>query len=453
MGSPIRGGTVTGALLAAAVTMVGALPGSARAQVFSPTRSLTTTAAGYQEPQVSALGSDVHVAWVDAATGAGDVYYRRGTSGGATFGPALNLSEGGSTPELEANNVRVLAYGDRVYLTWVEGGLRFRSSRDRGATFGPVLEVTGWPEVGLRLAAGGDNVYMSWFRSFEDEVGQVFFVRGPRGGEVFADVEPVNDNRNYGEVELAAQGEHVYVVWNDGGSNDDSDLFFRRSTDGGITFEPTVRLTDSDANAYAQQLAVVGNSVYVVWNECAWASCEVRLRKSTDAGVTFGPEVTVGQTPSRAFDPRMVVRDSRVFVSWSGQSLDRYESDIYLALSVDGGATFGSPVNVSASEADSREARLVPEGAGVRLVWTEGFFGVRDVYTRATRGFGLTLGPPENLSRTEGNSSDASIATSRCGTQSHVVWLEWAESGNSVRYRRASLPFSSLYCLLLPDPR
>ncbi|NMO20465.1 exo-alpha-sialidase [Pyxidicoccus fallax] len=394
------------------------------------------------------------MAWVDAAAGAGDVYYRRSTDDGATFGAARNLSEEGITPEETARDVRVLALGNRVYLTWVEGGLRFRSSEDRGATFGPVLELTSYPEGGLQLAASGDNVYMDWYRSLEDEVGEIFFVRSPVAGRVFADIEDVNRDREYGGVRLAAQGENVYVLWDDGGRNDGADLFFRRSTDAGITFGPILRLTQTEGESDQQQLAVAGNNVYVLWSECDWPTCEVRLRKSTDAGETFGPEVKVSQTPARAFDARLVVRDSRVFVSWTGQTPERYESDIYLALSVDGGATFFAPVNVSATEADSRDARLAPAGVGVRLVWTEGYNGEREVYTRATLGFGLTLGAAENLSRTTpGDSGEASITSSRCGAQTHVVWLEGTESGNSVLYRRASLPASSMYCLLSPDPR
>lgn len=452
MGSPKRGGTV-GALLAAAVVGAAALPGSAGAQVFSPTRSLTTTAAGYQQPQVSALGADVHAAWVDAATGAGDVYYRRSTDGGASFAPARNLSEGGITPEQEAHDVRVLAQGEHVYVAWVEGGLRFRSSDDRGITFGPVLELTSHPQGGLRLAASGDNVYMDWYQTLEDELGDVLFIRSPVAGHVFADVDVLSVNHRYGGVELAARGDNVYVLWDDGGTNDGADLFFRRSTDAGVTFGPMQRLTTTDGESRDQQLAVLGNSVYVVWSECDFPACEVRLLRSTDAGATFGTEVKVSRGPARAFDPRVVVRDSRVFVSWTGQTQGVYEADVYLSVSLDGGATFAAPVNVSSSAADSRDARLAPAGSGVRLVWTEGYNGERDVYTRATLGFGLTLGTTENLSRTAGDSGSASIAASRCGTQSHVIWLEGAETGNSVRYRRASLPFSSLYCALLPEVR
>lgn len=452
MGSRMHGGPAVGALVAAVVVGVLVLPGNARAQVFSPARSLSSTAEGYQEPQVSALGAQVHVAWVEAA-GNGDVYYRRSTDGGARFGPARNLSEDGITPEENAHSVRVLAQGERVYLTWVEGGLRFRASSDRGATFGPVLELTGWPEDGLRLAASGDSVYMAWYRSLEDEVGDIWFIRGVEG-RVFADIEDLDETRrSYGDVELAASGEHVYVLWDDGGSNEGSDLFFRRSTDGGITFEPIQRLTDSDAESDQQRLAVQGSTVYVLWAECPYPECQVLLRRSTDAGVTFGEPVRVSPVSWLIAAPVLVVRDSRVFVAWAAPPGEGYEADVYLTLSVDGGTRFAAPLNVSRTPGDSRDVRLVPAGTGVRLAWAEGD-DAREVYTRATRGYGLSLGPAENLSGTPRvDSGYPSLASSRCGSQVHVAWLEGDASGYSVLYRRASLPFASGYCLLLPEPR
>ncbi|MFP2929155.1 sialidase family protein [Pyxidicoccus sp. 3LG] len=457
MVSPIRGGTAAGALLTAAVTLAMVLPGSAGAQVFSPARSLSSTASGFQSPVVSALGSDVHVAWEDEALGNRDVAYRRSTDGGATFGPTLNLSLDGVTPEAEAHSLQVLAHGDRVYLTWVEGGLRFRASEDRGATFGPVLELTGYSESGLRLAASGDDVYMAWYRSMEDEIGDIFFIRSATAGSVFADVELPNDRRTYGDVELAARGDHVYIVWNDYGSNDGSDLFYRRSTDAGITFEPIQRLITSRGNSREQKLAVQGNSVYVVWEECDFGEggCEVLLRRSTDAGVTFGAVVNVSNTPADSRSPQFVVRDSRVFVAWHDRAPDSTGADVFLSMSGNGGATFATPVRVTRTEIQSWGVRLVPAGTGVRLVWTEGYGNLGEQWTRATVGYGLTLGPAENLSRTpEVDSGEASIASAQCGARVHVVWLEGAEpTGNSVTYRRASLPWSPLYCLLLPEPR
>ncbi|MCP3137320.1 sialidase family protein [Pyxidicoccus xibeiensis] len=456
MGSPIRGGTFAGALLTAAVTLAMALPGSAGAQAFSSPRSLTSTAAGFQEPRVSALGSDVHVAWQDEALGNSDVYYRRGTDGGATFGPARNLSLDGVTPEEEAHSIQVLAHGDNVYLTWVEGGLRFRASENRGATFGPVLELTSYPEGGLRLAASGDDVYMAWYRSLEDEVGAIYFIRSPVEGRVFADVELPNDRRTYGDVELAARGDDVYVVWNDFGSNDGSDIFFRRSTDAGITFEPIQRLITSDGNSREQKLAVQGNAVYVVWEECDYGEggCEVLLRRSPDAGATFGAVVNVSNTPGDSRDPQLVVRDSRVFVAWHDQAPDSMGPEVFLALSTNGGATFGPAVRVTHTEVQALDVRLVAAGTGVRLVWTEGYHGEREVWTQATLGYGLTLGPAENLSRTPGESGGASIASSQCGARVHVVWLEGSgPTGNAVVYRRGTLPGSPLYCLLLPESR
>ncbi|WP_237077859.1 hypothetical protein [Myxococcus xanthus] len=46
------------------------------------------------------------------------------------------------------------------------------------------------------------------------------------------------------------------------------------------------------------------------------------------------------------------------------------------------------------------------------------------------------------------------MAYSQCGAQVHVAWLEGdAPLGNAVLYRRATLPFAELYCLLWPEPQ
>ncbi|WP_426755956.1 sialidase family protein [Myxococcus sp. Y35] len=451
MRSPNRGGPMVGAMMALAVC---ALPASARAQSFSPPQTLTTTAVGFQVPQVCTWQGDVHVVWLDGAEGGRDVKYQRSMDGGASFQPVRSLSAASSIPGANARGVKVLAHGERVYVTWLEGGLRFRSSNDRGATFGNVLELTQDKEGGLRLAATASHVYMGWFRSSEDERGGIHFIRGSAGG-VFADAEALS-GRGYGDVALAAQGEHVYVLWNGSGSDEASSLSFRRSTDGGRTFEPAQQLAGLGEGSRNHTLTVQGNDVYAVWTECGTglSTCEVLLRRSANAGRTFGPVVNVSNDGKASTRPQVVARDSRLFVAWQDLSPGALGPDIVLTMSVDGGATFTAPRKVTQTQVQSSSLRMVPAGTGVRLVWTEGFNGEREVLTRATVGLGLGLGPVENLSRSQEDSGEASVVSSRCGAQVHVAWLEGgAPRGNAVLYRRATLPFSGFYCLLWPDPR
>ncbi|QDE72096.1 hypothetical protein [Myxococcus xanthus] len=455
MRSPKRGGSAAGTLLAAVVMWAGGGPGSAMAQFFTPAQTLTTTAVGFQVPQVCTWEGDVHVVWVDGAQAGRVVKYQRSTDGGVSFRPVRSLGPDNSIPGAAARGARVLAQGENVYVTWLDSGLRFRSSNDRGGTFGPVLELTQEKEGGLRLAATRSHVYMGWFRSSEDDQGGIHFIRGPTGG-VFADIEALNGQQGYGDVELAALGEHVYVLWNGAGSDEKSSLYFRRSTDGGGTFEPVQQLAGLGGNSRDHKLAVQGSDVYAVWTECGTglSSCEVLLRRSANAGTSFGPVVNVSNDTRVSSRPQVVARDSRLFVAWLDQRPGALGPEVVLAMSVDGGATFSAPRKVSQAQVQALSPRMVPAGTGVRLVWAEGFNGEREVLTRATVGLGIALGPVENLSRSLEDSGEASMAYSQCGAQVHVAWLEGdAPLGNAVLYRRATLPFAELYCLLWPEPQ
>ncbi|AKQ70268.1 BNR/Asp-box repeat domain protein [Myxococcus hansupus] len=390
--------------------------------------------------------------WVDGE--AGGVRYQRSLDGGASFRPERGLGPERSIPGVNARGVRVLANGERVYVTWLEGGLRFRSSSDRGETFGPVLELTQEREGGLSLAATTNHVYMGWFRSSQDERGGIHFVRSPTGS-VFEEVEELSGS-DYGDVVLAAQGAHVYVLWNGSGGDEKSSLFFRRSTDGGRTFEPPQQLSGLGESSRDHTLTVQGTDVYAVWTECGTglSTCEILLRKSTNAGRFFGPVVNVSRDAKASTRPQVVARDSRLFVAWQDLPLEALGPDIVLTMSVDGGFTFEEPRMVSRTRVQSLSPRMVAAGAGVRLVWTDGFNGEREVMTRATVGLGLSLGRLENLSISQGDSGEAAMASSYCGAQVHVAWLEGnAAQGNAVLYRSATLPFPGMYCLMWPEPR
>ncbi len=244
------------------------------------------------------------------------------------------------------------------------------------------------------------------------------------------------------------------MLWNGAGSEEASSLYFRRSTDGGRTFEPIQQLKGLGESARDHTLTVQGRDVYVVWTECGTglSTCEVLLRRSANAGRSFGPVVNVSKDGNASTRPQVVTRDSRLFVAWQDLPPGRLGPDIALAMSVDGGTTFTPPRTVTPTQVQSLSHRMVAAGMGVRLVWTDGFNGEREVLTRATEGLGLGLGPVENLSRSQEDSGEASMASSRCGAQAHVVWLEGgAPHGNAVLYRQATLPFPGLYCLLWPD--
>jgi hypothetical protein len=150
---------------------------------------------------------------------------------------------------------------------------------------------------------------------------------------------------------------HVYVLWQEivfSGGPHGGEIFFARSVDGGHTFEPAWNLTTSIEgegkgrfNAEAWHNGSLDITVDTDGVICtAWTDYEGTLtfRRSRDGGRTFDPNVVVakgGKIPARA--PSLAVRNGTIYVAWTVGETDH--ADIHVASSHDG-VTFSPPVIV-----------------------------------------------------------------------------------------------------------
>lgn len=103
---------------------------------------------------------------------------------------------------------------------------------------------------------------------------------------------------------VALSGSAVYVVWLEG-----SALWFRRSLDGGRTFQPAVVLSGG-SGASTPFLVAHQDRVYV-----AWTKLGIRFRASFDRGASFGPILDLGME-SRGVLPQIAVSGRHVYVVW-----------------------------------------------------------------------------------------------------------------------------------------
>jgi PKD repeat protein len=194
-----------------------------------------------------------------------------------------------------------------------------------------------------RIAADGSNVYVAWgdltgpyYQMYENS-----FAASGDGGATFGDpmtlAGPASTFDALGPCEVAAAGTRAYAVWRGGSANE---VVFRRSADRGGTFGPPIGL--GTAGGFSDpQIAAVGDRVYVVW-----AAGDILLRASADGGATFGPVRNLSNTPLPDSDsPHIVTVGSRVYVAY--QEFTATGTAILLTVSADGGASFGTPINLS----------------------------------------------------------------------------------------------------------
>ncbi|NOX16684.1 MAG: T9SS type A sorting domain-containing protein [Chlorobi bacterium] len=187
---------------------------------------------------------------------------------------------------------------------------------------------------------------------------------------------PKNQDKEWLAVDLtgSAYDGNIYMTWtefdNYGSSNssDSSRILFSRSTDQGETWSVPVIVSDvsgdcidSDNTTEGAVPAVGPNGeIYVSWA----GPLGLMFDKSTDGGLTFGTDVFVSDIPggwdynvsgiSRANGLPITACDAsaspyggNIYVNWSDQRNGTSDTDIFLAKSTDGGATWSAPKRVN----------------------------------------------------------------------------------------------------------
>jgi hypothetical protein len=133
----------------------------------------------------------------------------------------------------------------------------------------------------------------------------------------------------------------VFVSWVESANK----ILSKRSTDGGSTFGNNFDLSNDASCCAMPSAASFENNVYVVWSSDDSIQDDILFKKSTDGGATFGSEINISNTPTRSFQPAMAVSGSNLYVVWSDGTPDNH--DILLKKSTNGGASFGSVINLS----------------------------------------------------------------------------------------------------------
>ena len=183
-------------------------------------------------PSVAAVDSLVHVAWNDDSTGGsyGEVYYKRSTDGGATWGRDTRQT----FDSAYSGNVSVAASNSTVHLTWEESrdgapNIYYKRSTDNGTTWLPDTRLTfqNWDECECpRLSACGQIVHLVWdaYSSSPPYDEGTFYMASLNGGVSWLPKIALTSEPNFTrDPSISSSVEGVHATWTDsrdmGGEN------------------------------------------------------------------------------------------------------------------------------------------------------------------------------------------------------------------------------------------
>ncbi len=329
----------------------------------------------------SPVGQRVYAVWSDLTNGTSDIFFRRSTDGGASWGDIINLTSSVNNAAVQPRIAVAPAAGsDRIYIAYqsVNGGvrdIRVQTSSDNGSSFSaPTAALDGPVDAfhhELAISADGATVAIVWEALNTGTLTRNIVSRvSTDSGATYAAARTINVGSGASplagrpQVGITSGGRFIWV-WREarGGATPNVYAAFSDSATAAIPAANERRL-DGDAgdnrNSDFPKMNVTGNRVYVVWQDLArqqGGGSDAMFVRSTDAGASFGSErvlddpageVSASFTPALAVDPAGAGgADDRIFVAWEDR---RQGTQIFTSTSTDGGASFANPLLASSAE-------------------------------------------------------------------------------------------------------
>ncbi len=107
----------------------------------------------------------------------------------------------------------------------------------------------------------------------------------------------------------------MHVVWHDN-RDGNYEIYYKRSTDAGVSWGADTRLTNNTASSEYPSVAVSGSVVHVVWRDDRDGNYEIYYKRSTDAGVSWGADTRLTNNTAYSSYPSVAVSGSVVHVVW-----------------------------------------------------------------------------------------------------------------------------------------
>jgi len=273
----------------------------------------------------------LYAVWEERPSNNYEVYFSKSTNFGTTWSSPQNISNTAATSRW----VQIKSSGGILYCAWIEtstyplSDIYFIKSTDYGTTWTTPVNIT-------NDARPQNRIYMDidWFNNViyiaSDDIitfnfDEIYLLKSTNGGTTWS--APVNITNNEGHSNtpcIKADWNVVYFTWSDNTQSapayDNSDIFFKWSSDGGVTWRDSINLsanaeTSSRPRVCWQIVYPIDKSVLqsmivyasIVWYDYSTGDSEI-LARNLDHGINVPVELT-------SFIAEVV--DNSVILKWS----------------------------------------------------------------------------------------------------------------------------------------
>jgi hypothetical protein len=362
----------------------------------------------------------------------------------AQWEPEVRLTNAPGSSVTSYNNGKcIAAKDDTIHIVWEDNRdgqyqVYYKRSTNCGISWSESTCISNSNILSKQpcIAISGSLVHVFWYS--EQWVGnfEVYYKRSADGGQSWEPEQRLtNAKGNSWELSASASGSTVHVVWED--CHDslflNPEIFYQRSINGGVTWEPEIQISNAEDYTGYPSIASAGAFVHVVWEDYRNLNGDIYYKRSIDGGLSWGEETRLTDDPGDSWSPCIAVSDTVVHVVWSDWR-NNMGAEIYYKNSPNNGCSWEEDTQLTYALSDALFPSIAASASMVHVVWTDNPFITNEIYYLNSEDYGdIWDASVPCLSNLMAYSDYPSIASS--GTSVFVVWMDNCYENFEIYYK------------------
>lgn len=354
----------------------------------------------------------VYIAWTDHRDGKDEIYFSSLDKTANSFSKNIPISGNTNTksfPQIEEDNGAIyVAWNENQFTVPYGPHIILAKSTDKGQTFSKTSIDSG-SSLPISMVARDGNIYISYSIS-QGSYFELWVAKSIDDGATFTKTKITNSTQSGYYPQRPAIDffqNNLYLFWLDNRKNGGFEIFFTRSTDGGVTF-PEQKSVFNNPNSRMYLFGngfgrlserATNNSVFLAFDFYLKTGYEVYFIKSEDNGNTFSAaksfsepqQNTILQSPSLT-----ILSDNSPAIAWIERTTSG-DQNIKFSYSKDKGNTFEPNIRINNTTASHAfKPSIVADGENnIHLVRLEGSLQPSGIwYTKINTGILPSPSPP-----------------------------------------------------------
>lgn len=275
-------------------------------------------------PSIVVSGLAVYAVWVYNHNAQGIIYYKRSTDGGISWSPITDAQIGSLSlyyPSTAVSNSVLHISTSNL----VPGRIFYSRSQIGGIGWNSTVALSTIPSVSFfsSIAASDALINIVW-QDIRDN-SEIYYMRSADNGVSWGtETRLTNNSGNSNYPSAASSGSFVHIAWQDN-RDGNYEVYYKRSINGGLSWEADTRLTNNSDSSYYPSIYSSGSNVHVVWQDYRNGNWEIYYKISTDGGVSWSADTRLTNNSASSINPSVTVSNTSVYIAWSDNRDGNYE--------------------------------------------------------------------------------------------------------------------------------